>query len=102
MILKENIDGTILGILSILPVIVNIIYFNSPRGPNSNTEIYFRIFIFNILSIIGIILAISSLYMSISSRHIRKLLIGLVGLTVNVFALFFTSLLLITTGIARN
>ena len=97
VILNKSKVSTILGILSILPVIVSIIFFNIPRGPN--TDIYLRIITFNILSIIGFILAVISLFMSISSKRIRKLLIGLVGLTLNVLVLFFTFLLLVTTGI---
>lgn len=97
VILNKSKVSTILGVLSILPVIVSIIFFNIPRGPN--TDIYLIIITFNILSIIGFILSVISLFMSISSKRIRKLLIGLVGLTLNVLVLFFTFLLLVTTGI---
>ena len=97
VILNKSKISTILGVLSILPVIVSIIFFNIPRGPN--TDIYLIIITFNILSIIGFILSVISLFMSISSKRIRKLLIGLVGLTLNVLVLFFTFLLLVTTGI---
>ena len=97
MILNKSKVSTILGVLSILPVIASIIFFNIPRGPN--TDIYLIIITFTILSIIGFILSVISLFMSISSKRIRKLLIGLVGLTLNVLVLFFTFLLLVTTGI---
>lgn len=36
MILNKNKTRTILGILSKLPVIVCIIFFNTPKGPNTS------------------------------------------------------------------
>ncbi|MGE7023049.1 hypothetical protein [Solibacillus cecembensis] len=91
--------STILGALSILPVIVSSIVFFALRGPNA--DVYLIIIIFGILSIIGIILAIISIFMSISSRLIRKLLFGLVGLSANVFVLFLAFLLLLAMGIGE-
>ena len=89
--------GTTLGVLSILSVIVSIIFFYIVRGPNS--DIYFAIAIFSGLSIIGIILAVMSLWMS--KGRISKLLIGLVGLIANLAVLAFAFLLLLAMGIGE-
>ncbi|MBD8031966.1 hypothetical protein H9632_02715 [Solibacillus sp. Sa1YVA6] len=88
---------TILGILSILPVIVSIIFFYTERGPNA--DIYLLITIYSILSIIGIILAVISSWMS--KGRISKLLIGLIGLIANLAVLFFAFLLLLAMGISE-
>lgn len=97
IILNKSKTGTILGILSILPVIVSIIVFLKLRGPNA--DVYFIITIFSILSIIGIILAVISSWMS--KRRISKLLIGLVGLTANLAVLVVAFLLLLAMGIGE-
>ena len=89
--------GTILGMLSILPVIISIIYFYMERGPNA--DIYLVITIYSILSIIGLILAALSIWMT--KRHISKLLIGLVGLIANLAVLAFAFLLLLAMGIGE-
>ncbi|RIJ66915.1 hypothetical protein D1606_05270 [Rummeliibacillus sp. POC4] len=95
MILNKGKLATILGILSILSVIVSFILLNA-----LNTDIFFKMITFNILSTIGFILAVTSLIMSISSRCIRLLLIGFVGITVNALALLFGFLLFVmVTGI---
>lgn len=93
---KSKVETT-LGGLSILSVIVSIIFFYTVRGPNSN--IYFGITIFSVLSIIGIILAVMSLWMS--KGRISKLLIGLVGLIANLAVLAFAFLLLLAMGIGE-
>ena len=97
LILNESKVGTILGILSILPVIVSIIFFYTERGPNA--DIYLGITIFSILSIIGIILAAISSWMS--KGRISKLLIGLIGLIANLAVLVFAFLLLLAMGIGE-
>lgn len=89
--------GTILGVLSILPVLVSIIAFFILRGPNAN--VYLIIAIFGILSIIGIVLAVISAWMS--KRRISKLIIGLVGLSANVAVLAAAYLLLLAMGISE-
>ena len=89
--------GTTLGFLSVLSVIVSIIFFYTVRGPNA--DIYFGITIFSVLSIIGIILAVISLWMS--KGRIRKLLIGMVGLIANIAVLVFAFLLLLAMGIGE-
>ena len=89
--------GIVLGILSILPVIVSIIFFYTQRGQNA--DIYLGITIFSVLSIIGIILAAISLWMS--KRRISKLLIGLVGLIANLAVLVIAFLLLLAMGIGE-
>lgn len=97
MILNKSKVGTILGVLSILPVIVSIIFFYIARGPNA--DIYFAITIFSFLSIIGTILAVISLWMS--KGRIRKLLIGFIGLFANLAVLVFAFLLLLAMGIGE-
>ena len=89
--------GTTLGFLSVLSVIVSIIFFYTVRGPNA--DIYTGITIFSVLSIIGIILAVISLWMS--KGRIRKLLIGTVGLIANIAVLVFAFLLLLAMGIGE-
>ena len=89
--------GTTLGFLSVLSVIISIIFFYIVRGPNA--DIYFGITVFSVLSIIGIILAVISLWMS--KGRIRKLLIGTVGLIANIAVLVFAFLLLLAMGIGE-
>lgn len=97
LILNKSKVATILGILSILPVIVCIIFFYTERGPNA--DIYLVITIYSVLSIIGIILAVISSWMS--KGRISKLLIGLIGLIANLAVLFFAFLLLLAMGISE-
>ena len=89
--------GIALGFLSILPVIVSTIFFYTERGPNA--DIYFIITIFSVLSVIGIILAVMSLWMA--KGRISKLLIGSVGLIANVAVLAVAFLLLLAMGIGE-
>ena len=95
--MNKSKEGATLGVLSILSVIVSIIFFYTVRGPNF--DIYFGITIFSVLSIIGIILAVMSLWMS--KGHISKLLIGLIGLIANLAVLAFALLLLLAMGIGE-
>ncbi|WP_075617911.1 hypothetical protein [Paenisporosarcina indica] len=85
--------GYILGVTSILPVIISIIVYYAQRGPNS--DIYFIINIFGILSFIGIIFAIFSWKMS---KQLILLIVGLIG---NVFVLTVAFLLLLAMGISE-
>lgn len=88
--------GKVLGILSIMPIIVSIIFFYIQRGPNA--DIYLGITIFSILSIVGIILAVISSV--ISKRRLNKL-IGLIGLIANLAVLVIAFLLLLAMGIGE-
>lgn len=97
LILNKSKLGAILGVLSIVPVIVSIIFFYTERGPNA--DIYLFITIFGILSIIGIILAGKSSW--ISKGRISKLLIGIVGIIANLAVLVFAFLLLLAMGIGE-
>ncbi len=89
--------GTTLGVLSILPVIASAIFFYTERGPNADA--YLIIDISSVLSIIGIILAVISLW--ISKGRISKLLIGSVGLIANLVVLVLAFLLLLAMGIGE-
>ena len=71
--------GVILGIFSMLPVIISIIYFYSVRGPN--TDIFRTILVLTMLSVIGLITAGISSW--ISKRRMSKLVIGLIGIISN-------------------
>ena len=93
---KSNV-GTISGFLSLLPVIGSVIFFYTERGPNADG--YLIIDISSVLSIIGIILAVLSLWMS--KGRISKLVIGLVGLIANVVVLVFALLLLLAMGMGE-
>ena len=85
--------GNILGVISILPVIISIIIFYTQRGPN--VDIYFSINIFSILSVIGILFAIFSWWLS---KRLLPLIIGLIG---NGFVLAVAFLLLLAMGISE-
>lgn len=89
--------GTALGILSILPVIVSTVFFYTERGPNA--DIYFAITVFSVLSVIGFILAVMSLWMA--KGRLSKLLIGSVGLIANLAVLVVAFLLLLAMGIGE-
>lgn len=86
--------GNILGVTSILPVIISIVIFYVERGPNA--DIYFIINIFGILSILGILFAISSWVMS------KRLFLFIFGLIGNVFVLAVAFLLLLAMGISET
>lgn len=89
--------GVILGVFSMLPVIIGIIYFFSVRGPNS--DIYRLIMVLTVLSIIGIIIAGISAWLS--KNRMSKLLIGLMGIITNLAVLAFAFLLLLAMGISE-
>ena len=89
--------GTALGILYILSVIVSTIFFYIERGPNA--DIYFAIIVFSVLSVIGIILGVMSLWMA--KGHKSKSLIGSVGVIANVAVLVVAYLLLLAMGISE-
>ena len=94
LMLNKSRVGTILGILSILPVIGSIIFFYTKRGPIA--DIYLFITIFSVFFIIGIILAGISSRMSIG--RISKLLIGLVGIITSLAVIVVAFLLLLAMG----
>ena len=89
--------GVILGIFSVLPVIPSVIYFYSVRG--SNTEIYRTITVLSVLSIIGILLAGISSW--ISKGRMSKLIIGLIGIIANLAVFAVAFLLLLAMGISE-
>jgi uncharacterized membrane protein HdeD (DUF308 family) len=92
--LNKSRVGTILGILSVLPVIVSIIFFYTKRGPIA--DIYLFITIFSVFFIIGIIVAgISS---RMSKGRISKLLIGLLGIIASLAVIVVAFLLLLAMG----
>ena len=89
--------GLILGVVSLLPVIVSIIYFFSVRGPE--TDIYRTIIVLTVLSFFGLITAGLSSW--ISKLRMSKLLIGLMGIIANLAVLAFAFLLLLAMGISE-
>lgn len=92
--------GTTLGILSIFPVIISIIFFFTTRGPNA--DIYAMINIFTILSLLGIVLSILSfVYLWLSKESKRHLLIGSLGLIANSLVLVYGFFLLLAMGIGE-
>ncbi|WP_245890108.1 hypothetical protein [Rummeliibacillus pycnus] len=89
---KKSLGGKS-GIISVVLVIVSIIFFFSLRGPDA--DIYLIISIFSILSIIGIICAIS--YWVLSKRFLLPI-IGIIG---NGLILLFAFFLLLAMGIGE-
>lgn len=85
--------GNILWISSLLPVMISVIIFYTQRGPN--VDIYFIINLYSILSVIGIVLAILSWWLS---KRLIPLFIGLIG---NVFVLGVAFFLLLAMGISE-
>ncbi|HWK23100.1 MAG TPA: hypothetical protein VNS08_08725 [Ureibacillus sp.] len=94
MILKKGKIGIIFGITSILAAVISFIVFYTTRGPN--TDVYPKIIIFSILSILGILLAVFSWVMS------KYKSLGIIGLIANVFILVSTYLLLLAMGIGEE
>jgi hypothetical protein len=86
--------GSILGVTSLLPVIINIIIFCIKRGPNDD-GIYFEITIYSMLSIVGILFAVFSWSMT---KRFFLLIISLIG---NGIVLAFAFLLLLAMGIGE-
>lgn len=93
-ILDKRKKGDILGLASFLTIVINILFFYLLRGPDA--DIYVIIVIFNVLSIIGIVLAIRSWLLS------RRLILLMIGLLGNVFVLGVASLLLLAMGISEK
>ncbi|WP_339176347.1 hypothetical protein MKY51_07830 [Solibacillus sp. FSL R5-0691] len=89
--------GMILGIFSMLPVIISVIYFYSVRGPNS--EIHRTIAVLTILSIIGLITA--GITSWILKGRLSRLVIGLIGIIANLAVLVVAFLLLLAMGISE-
>jgi len=94
--LNKSKTGIILGILSLLPVLVSIISFFVLRGPNVSPTPTINIFILS--SITGIILA----FISIKKSNKFKLLIGVLGLILNVIVLAGAFLLMLAYGMSEN
>ena len=82
VVLNKSNVGSILGVLSILPVIICFVIFYVLRGPNA--DIYFFINIFSALSIIGISFAISSFVIS------KRFILFIIGILGNRFVLVCT------------
>lgn len=93
VLLNKRKAGYILGGLSILSAIISFIIFFIMRGPN--TDIYFGITIFCIVSVLGILLAIFSLVMS------KRLVLFIIGILGNGFVLVCAFLLLLAMGISE-
>ena len=89
--------GVILGIFSMLPVIISVIYFYSVRGPN--TDIYRTITVLTILSIMGIITAGISSW--ILKGRLSRQVIGLIGIIANLAVLAVAFLLILAMGISE-
>ncbi|RLL40636.1 hypothetical protein D8M04_18785 [Oceanobacillus piezotolerans] len=82
-----------IGVIPMLTVIINIIFFYIERGPNA--DIYFIIIVFTILSVLGVLFAILSWKMS---KRLIFLIVGLIG---NGFVLVVAYLLLLAMGISE-
>ena len=79
----------ILGVLSLLTVIISIIFFLIIRGPNANLTV--AISVFTVLSLLGIIFAITS----------KKLWSIITGIILNGTVLIFAYFLLLAVGISE-
>jgi len=90
---KKRNAGFLLGVLSILTAIISVIFFYVTRGPN--TDIYFGIMIFSILSVLGILLAILSWLAS------KRFILPIIGLIANGLVLGSAFLLLVAMGISE-
>lgn len=86
--------GNILGIVALVPIIINILIFYLLRGPDA--DIYVMIAVYAVLSIIGFVLAIRSWFMS------RRLILLIFGLLGNALVLGVASLLLLAMGIGEK
>ena len=85
--------GTILGVISVLPLLLSIVIFYVERGPNA--DVYLLINIYGILSIVGFTFAIMSWLMS------KRLILLISGLLGNAIVLAATFLLLLAMGISE-
>lgn len=90
---KKRKAGFLLGGLSILTSIISVIFFYVTRGPN--TDIYFAVMIFSILSVLGILLAILSWLAS------KRFILPIIGLVANGLVLGAAFLLLLAMGISE-
>lgn len=79
----------ILGVLSILTVIISILFLFIIRGPNANLTL--GISVFTILSVLGIIFAITS----------KKLWFVITGIILNGAVLVISYFLLLAVGISE-
>lgn len=93
-VLDKREKGNILGLVALLPIIINIVIFFLLRGPDADISVI--ITIYSVLSIIGIALAIRSWLLS------RRLILLMTGLLGNVFVLGIASLLLLAMGIGEK
>lgn len=75
------------GLLTLLMVIINFIFFMFTRGPNANITLAISVFI--LLSVLGIIFALMS----------KKRIVTITGILLNGCILFFAILLLLAVGI---
>ncbi|MFB1051988.1 hypothetical protein [Paraliobacillus sp. JSM ZJ581] len=80
----------ILGALSIVTVLINVIYFFVTRGPNVNLNM--AIILFSVLSVLGIIFAILS----------KKMWFIITGILLNGIVLVFVYFLLLAVGISES
>lgn len=83
-------NKNILGVLSILTVVINTIFFFIIRGPNANLTL--GISVFTVLSVMGIIFAILS----------KKLWFIITGILLNGAVLVFVYFLLLALGISES
>lgn len=90
---KSKKAGFTFGVLSALTAILSFILFLITRGPNA--DISFMILIFSILSILGILLAVLSWFLS------KRLVFPMIGLLGNGVVLIFTFFLLLAMGISE-
>ena len=76
------------GILSFVTVIISTFFFFISRGPNA--DITMIVIVFTVLSILGIIFAITS----------KRLVFIIIGILLNAGVLIFTYFLLLAIGIS--
>lgn len=76
------------GILSFVTVIISTVFFFISRGPNA--DITMIVIVFTVLSILGIIFAITS----------KRLVFIIIGILLNAGVLIFTYFLLLAIGIS--
>jgi len=92
--LDKRKTGSLLGMGSLLPVIVSVIYFFTQRGLHA--DIYQVIIVLGILSAIGILLAVFSWALT---RRLSFFIIGLIGNGIVIYCTFF---LLLAMGISER
>lgn len=81
-------NRNLLGVLSLLTVVISIIFFLIIRGPNVNISL--GLSVFTVLSVLGIIFAITS----------KKLGFIITGIILNGGVLVFAYFLLLAVGIS--